>query len=298
MNISYLDSFLTVVKKGSFSAAAKTLGISQPAVSFQVQAMEKYLGVTLFVRAGQKLRLTAEGQTVLVYSKKISDDLARLKMEIDSLRDHISGLLTISASTIPGEYLVPRLLARFKTQYPDVELTLNINDSEKTISAVSDETADAGFVGSLPNAAVKKLSVSLFANDKLVLVAPASDPAVAKKTVSIKALIGHPLILREHGSGSRKVFESALKEADLSIEDFNMIMELGSNQAVLSAVESGLGFSVMSELAAGPAAELGAIKTATFSDLDLSRPLYFIHSTGKNKSRPATAFTAMVLDKS
>lgn len=298
MNISYLDSFLTVVSKGSFSAAAKSLGISQPAVSFQVQAMEKYLGVSLFVRSGQKLKLTPEGESALSYARKISDNLSGLRAEIDGLRDHVSGTLVISASTIPGEYLVPRLLARYKAKYPDVELSLNINDTEQTITDVGDGLADAGFVGSLPETAAKKITASLFADDKLVLVAPASDPAAAKKAVSIKSLIGHSLILREHGSGSRKVFEAALKKVGLSIGDFAIVMELGSNQAVLSAVEAGLGFSVLSELAAGPAAELGAVKTAVFSDLDLSRPLYFITAAGKNESRAAAAFAEMARNKS
>jgi DNA-binding transcriptional LysR family regulator len=298
MNISYLDSFLTVVSQGSFSAAAKSLGISQPAVSFQVQAMEKYLGISLFTRAGKKLKLTPEGEVALAYARTINDNLAKLKAEIDGLRDHISGAVIISASTIPGEYLVPRLLARYKAKYPDVELTLNINDTEKTISDVTDGFADAGFVGSLPDATAKKISSSLFAEDKLVLVASPADAAAAKKTVSIKDLVGQALILREQGSGSRKVFESALKKTKLSIDDFDVIMELGSNQAVLSAVESGLGFSVLSELAAGPAADLGTVKTASFKDLDLRRPLYFIKSTVKKESRAAAAFIAMVQDKS
>jgi DNA-binding transcriptional LysR family regulator len=291
MNISYFDTFLAILEHGSFSAAAKALNISQPAVSFQIQALERDLGATLLSRTGQKIELTSEGEKILVYARSMKALVSEMQTDLESMRSTITGPLVLSASTIPGEYLAPPLMAAFKAKYPQAKLLLSINDSEKTIELVESGSADIGFVGSLPKKKPKNIKTVVIATDKLVAVFPAGHALARKKTVSIASLVGEPIVVREHGSGTRQYFENALRTNDLGLADFNVVMELGSNQAVLSAVEAGLGFAVLSEMTVGRFTPSAAI-----SDLALSRPLYLVYDETKTKSKAALAFVKLATE--
>jgi DNA-binding transcriptional LysR family regulator len=296
MNISYFSTFLTVLEAGNFSAAAKQLNISQPAVSFQMQALEKYLGAPLFDRAGHDLKLTGEGETALPYIRALVRDTDSLQTALTDLRSTVSGALRISASTIPGEYVAPRLMAEFTHLYPLVKMTLKVGDSAAAAEDVMSGRAEVGFVGSMPAKGNKSLKTLKVADDALVLIAPAGQNGPVLKPLKLNDLTGLPLILREPGSGSRRIFEAALEQIGRKTADFGAGLELDNNQAILSAVAAGLGFSAISALAAEPSLKQGTVIAVAAPELKLSRPLYLIYDGARTPSRAAAAFIALAAD--
>ena len=294
MNISYLNTFITVVEKNSFSAAAKTLGLSQPAVSFQVQAIEKELGAPLLERRGAGLTLTPAGEETLVSAGRIIKTYQELLSFITEARETVTGRLVLEASTIPGEFLVPRFIAEFKKTYPQVEITLNISDSGQVIQRLSAHEADIGFIGALPAKLPKGMSSEPFAEDVLTLVIPASHALAGRKQVSIKSLFSQPFIMREKGSGTRATFVNALVKAGLKPSDLTVVLELDGNQAVLSAVEAGLGVAVISSWPASSAARSGGISIVRINNLDLTRNLYVVHDSSRLDNAARRAFLALV----
>jgi molybdate transport repressor ModE-like protein len=294
MNISYLNTFITVVEAGSFSAAARSLGISQPAVSFQVQALEKELGAALIERRGAGLALTAAGETMLIAAGRIVKNYEELVLSVNTARDKVTGHLVLEASTIPGEYIVPGLIGAFKEKYPLVDVTLNISDSVDVVRHVFSRAADVGFTGALPEKSVKGLESQVLAEDDLMLIVPASHTLAGKKSTPIKAVIGQTFVMREPGSGTRKTFEKALKKAGLKSGDIKVSMELDSNQAVISAVEANLGLAVISSWPAMKAAKLGGVTALKISDLNLKRDLFAIYDSGRPETPLRRAFLSLL----
>lgn len=294
MNISYLNTFITVVEAGSFSAAARALGISQPAVSFQVQALEKELGAVLLERRGAGLALTAAGETMLIAAGRIVKNYEELVLSVNTARDKVTGHLVLEASTIPGEYIVPGLIGAFKERYPQVDVTLNISDSVEVVRQVFARAADVGFTGALPDKSVKGLETSVLAEDNLMLIVPVSHALAGKKSTPIKAVLDQTFVMREPGSGTRKTFERALKKAGLKAADIKVSMELDSNQAVVSAVEANLGIAVISSWPALKAAKLGAVAALTVSDLNMKRDLYAIYDSGRPETPLRRAFLSLL----
>lgn len=294
MNISYLNTFITVVEVGSFSAAARLLGLSQPAVSFQVQALEKEFGAVLLERRGASLALTAAGETVLLSAGRIIKNYEELVLSINTARDMVTGHLILEASTIPGEYIVPGLIGVFKEKYPQVDVTLNISDSNDVVRHLLAKTADVGFTGALPDKSVKGFKAAVLAEDTLVLMVPVSHALAGKKSTPIKAVLDQIFIMREPGSGTRKIFERALKDAGLKPGDIKISMELDSNQSVISAVEANLGIAVISSWPAMKAAKLGAVAVLTVSDLNLKRDLYAIYDGARPETPLRRAFLSLL----
>ncbi len=289
MNISYFSTFLTVIDAGNFSAAAKQLNISQPAVSFQMQALEKFLGAPVFSRAGHELKLTSEGAAALPHIRALVNETEALQAAMAELRSTISGSLVISASTIPGEYVAPRMMASFRQMYPQVNISLKVGDSATAAEDVLAGRADIGFVGSLPAKAPKTLLAVKVADDSLVVIAQPGHE-IKNKTIHLADLAGLPLIIREAGSGSRRTFEDALAKAGLDLADLDVTMEVGNNQAIISAVENGMGISVLSSLAVEQAVARKSVVVLKTPDLQLDRPLYLIFDTAKRQSKAAAAF--------
>lgn len=294
MNISYLNTFITVVEAGSFSAAARALGISQPAVSFQVQALEKELGAVLLERRGAGLALTAAGETMLIAAGRIVKNYEELVLSVNTARDKVTGHLVLEASTIPGEYIVPGLIGAFKERYPQVDVTLNISDSVEVVRHVFARAADVGFTGALPDKSVKGLETSVLAEDNLMLIVPFSHALAGKKSTPIKAVLDQTFVMREPGSGTRKTFERALKKAGLKASDIKVSMELDSNQAVVSAVEANLGIAVISSWPALKAAKLGSVAALVVSDLNMKRNLYAIYDSGRPETPLRRAFLSLL----
>ena len=216
--------FLTVVEKKSFSKAAKALFLTQPAVSFQIQMLEEYYGTRLFDRVSRNIILTDAGHLLLKYANEMSRLQAELEREMQDLTSNIKGKLKIGASTTIGEYIAPYILGAFKNMYPDVELSLEVANSEDIEASIHDTTLDIGLIeGPLIG---KDLESIPFLTDHLQLVTSVDHPWANLDTISVFELDKFPFISREKGSGTRAEIEQHLKKAGFSANNLNIIMKV------------------------------------------------------------------------
>ncbi|MDZ4177962.1 MAG: LysR family transcriptional regulator [Coriobacteriia bacterium] len=286
MNISQLRTLIAVVEHGSFSAAARAMGLSQPAVTMQVQALESDLGVTLLDRKYRRLELTEAGNALLPFARRVTVELDAARAEIEMLSGTVSGRLILSASTTPGQYILPRLLGAFLRQYPQVGISLQVADTARVVEAVESGEAHIGMTGAeIPDA---KVIFERMGFDDLIMVCPTDSPLV-RGPVTLGAVAETPFIMREQGSGTRLVTEEVLRGAGIDPGDLQVVTELGTSEAIVSAVEGGMGVAVVSRWVADKALELGSISAVEVDGFPAQRPLYAVFPRG-TRTRAAEAF--------
>lgn len=295
MNVNYFRTYITVVEKESFSEAAKALSLSQPAISFQIQAIEKEYGQKLLDRSGFRVQLTEAGRIFYDYAKQILKLDRALSESIDELQGVVRGRLRLGASTIPGEYIVPKLLGKFIKLFPDVEPELEISDTAEILGKIKEHEIDIGFIGAPPEA--NNLQVEKYITDNLILILPTNHPLASKNAVTVEEAIKQPFISREIGSGTRKTIEEALEKQGIVTSSINEIMDLGSSQAVLAGVEAGLGVSIISKHAAEKALATGTVKTVPFKNIEFRRDLYLVFDKNRFLSRTQKEFINFALGK-
>jgi DNA-binding transcriptional LysR family regulator len=292
MNIEQLKTFREIAKMGSFSEVAKKLGISQPAVSFQVQKLEQELGVRLIDRSQRALTLTQAGQKVLRFAETVAAGRETLLEELKQMRQDISGDLKVAASTIPGEFLLPILLADFKKQHPAVKVRLDITDSGTVIEQVKSNTVEIGCCGLMPEG--KELSSFKIAGDEIVLIVFPEHPFARKREITPDELEGEPLIYREDTSGTQRNLEKMLAKAGVDTRKWTPNMVLGTTQAVVSAVAAGAGIAFVSSLAIKNCTAHGAINTVAVKGLQLKRDFYCIYHQDRMVSRLLESFISFM----
>ena len=287
LDISLLETFTLVADLGSFSGAARRLGLTQPAISFQVKALEKELGASLIDRSHGKVLLTPAGRTAYAHARKILADREELIADIPRTTGEVSGLLRVGASTIPGEYLLPPAFADFKKLYPNVTVCMEIGDSSKVIGMVRQEQVELGFVGMRPDGS---LASRKYAEDNLVAVMPLRHRLASRKRVSLDELARERWVVRSKSSGTRNKTDGALNDAGIDENELDIVAEMGSTQAVLSAVAAGMGIALVSDRAAAEPSKGGLVSSAEISGADLAREFYAIYSTERPLSRAAEEF--------
>ncbi|HNS50224.1 MAG TPA: LysR family transcriptional regulator [Anaerolineae bacterium] len=277
MNLQQLRTLIAIADEGGLSAAGRALRISQPAVTKQLQRLEQELGATLLLRSSQRPgALTPSGERVLAFARDTLEGIDRLREQLALLREVTPGSLTLAASTIPGEHLLPGLLAAFHACYPGVQLRSTIADTDQVAHQLIAAEADIGFVGALPQG-VGGLRLERLASDEIVVVLPPGHPLTQRTVLAPADLAGWPLILREEGSGTRRSVEKALAAAGQSLRREDVALVLGSTQAVLQAVAQGLGIGFASALAAAPAQAAGRLTCVRVAGLGLQRDLYLAY---------------------
>ena len=253
MNLNKLEAFIMVVEKKSFSDAASALKGSQPAVSLKIKSLEEDLGMELVSRGVSGIEPTPAGMLVYYAAKEILQRWRRLEDDLCGFQDTLTGTLTIGASTIPGTYLVPSWLKKFRTLYPKVDVTVEIGDSKETLDKLLNHQIDVGIVGM--DQPSHKLSSRTISSDSLVLITPNDHPLVHSNDLDFSRIKQYDFVLREKGSGTRKEMEEYLSIHGYSLADLKTVVSIGSTEAVIAAVEAGLGISFISKLAASPAAK-------------------------------------------
>jgi DNA-binding transcriptional LysR family regulator len=269
MHLETLRTFVELVERGSFSAAARRLGISQPAISKQLQRLEAELEAPLLIR----------------------DTLARydqLRGDLAALQQQVHGGVRVAASTIPGEYLLPGLLAAFQEAYPQVKARLIIAGTSDVVDKLVAGEADVGFIG----AAVDEPGLNLepIGRDEIVLAVPAGHAFAQRDVVSPAKLAGEALILREPGSGTRLSVEAALERAGQALPAEANVLVLGSTAAVIQAVEEGLGVGFVSSRAVAQRVAARTLAWVRLEDVDLGRPLYLASLQPSKGAPPVQAF--------
>jgi len=276
MNLEHLRTLVSVVEQGSLSAAARARRISQPAVTKQIQRMESDLGLALLVRRPQhEVEMTPAGQRVVAFARQVLEQLESLEQELAELKTINQGTLHLAASTIPGEYVLPRLLAAFRAEYPQVELELSISDSVDVVRRLLADEADVGVIGSAERQPGLRLERLL--RDRVVLAIPPDHPFAGREEIALDELQGQPLILREEGSGTQRSVEAALQTVGFRLPREQAALILGSTQAILQAVSQGLGLGFVSAMAAAPMQDVGRLSCARLQGVDLARDLYLAY---------------------
>jgi DNA-binding transcriptional LysR family regulator len=283
MNIDHLKTFQEIVRLGSFSEVAKKLGISQPAVSFQIQKLEQELGMRLIDRTQRTITLTAAGKRLLRFAEEVEAKRESLREDLEKMREEISGDLLIAASTIPGEYLLPPLLAEFKQRYPAVKIQVDVSDSLTVIGRIRDNTYEIGFCGIAPEG--HDLVSFKIASDEIVLIVHPEHPFARKGELSPDELEGEPLIFREATSGTQRSLENLLSQAGMDIRKWVPNLVLGSTQAVVSAVAAGAGIAFVSNLAIKKGATPYQVRQVRLRGLKLGRDFYCVYRQERIVSR-------------
>jgi molybdate transport repressor ModE-like protein len=273
MNTKSLLIFVEVANTGSFSTAARNLGLTQPAVSSQIRTLEKEFGSTLIDRSTGRSRLTEAGRSFLGYARSILEMEAKLRREMEGRRNEVSGLVTISASNIPGEYIMPHILARYHERYPLADPRLDITDSHRVLERVRAGEVDLGCVGFREDDA--RLSYGNLCEDRLVFIAPPDHPIAGRRSIKPADLQGVPFLYREEGSGTRSHMLRIL--ADLGLEkDSGSPMVLGSTMAVIQSVAAGEGVSIVSLWAAEAYIRQGMVAVLDIKARGLRRGFHYV----------------------
>jgi len=272
MNFKQLESFLWVADLQSFTKAARQLYMSQPAVSFQIKALEEDLEVMLFKRGDKKMVLTDAGQLLYSEAKQMFRHYQKIKAGLDDLKGLKTGHLVVGAGTIPGEYLLPLLIGEFKKKYPGIQITLKVSGSGQVERWIREREIDLGITGILVEG--QEIECRPWLQDQLVLIVPSLHPWADLGTIKVSDLKNETMIFREQGSGTRRTIEQKLVEHNIAIEQIPKGIELGSSRAVITAVEAGLGVSIVSRYAVKEPLELGRVRVVQVDNFDLSRNFY------------------------
>jgi DNA-binding transcriptional LysR family regulator len=258
MNFKKLEAFIEVLERKSFSEAAAVLKSSQPSISLKIKSLEEELGIELLDRNRSGVHPTSAGILVYQTAKDILGRWGQLEDDLLRIQETLTGTLTIGASTIPGTYLVPSWIKNFRTLYPKVDVAIEITDSKKVLNKLLDHQIDVGIVGLLEKSS--KISTKAVGTDSLVLIVPVEHEITQSSELDFTHLREFDLVLREEGSGTRKEMEDYLSLNGCSLSDFKSSISISSSEAVISAVEAGLGISFISKLAAVPAVKANRVK--------------------------------------
>lgn len=271
LDLRLLEVFCCVYEQRSFHKAGEVLLLSQPTVSGHIKNLEQALDTKLFERLPRQIVPTQAAQILYRHGRTILNQREIALQEIKAFLDRVEGALTIAASTIPGEYLLPQLLVRFHDRFPGVEVEMKISDSQKVCSEIAAGSAELGFVGAQLD--IVGLEFRYFASDELVLVVPNNREWKKVTQISIGELRQKSYLARERGSGTRLAFEKRIR---CSLDEFNVVATLSSTNAVKEALKSGLGVSVLSLLAVQSELAQGLLKIIEIEEVEGLRRDFFI----------------------
>mgnify|MGYP000859953092 FL=1 len=280
--------FLMVVEKKSFSKAAKALFLTQPAVSFQIQMLEDHYGTKLFDRISRNIILTEAGELLCKYANEMNDMQGSLERDMQELNTTTVGRLRIGASATIGEYIAPSVLADFKKHYPKVSLSLEVANSDEIEIAIHDTTLDIGLVEGPPIG--KELESIPFLDDELVVITSPNHPWSELDTISVFELDRYPFISREKGSGTLAEIHSYMKKAGFSPNNLNIMMKLGSTKAIKTAVQNGVGFTIISRWAVKKELKNGTLAMIKLKEDKFKRQFRIVYHKKKFKTQANEEF--------
>jgi DNA-binding transcriptional LysR family regulator len=285
MNLNQLKIFYAVAQKKSFTMAARELFLTQPAVTIQIQKMEKDYETKLFDRVGKKIFLTESGKILLSYAEKILRLFAQAEEALIDVKGLKSGRLTIGAAATVGSYYLPKIFEAFGKKYPNIKIEMNVTNSYTVVEDVLAFKNDLGFVGRLHH--LERLVVIPFLEEELVLIVPPDHLFAHREKVSLEDLIGQPFISREVGSATRELVEERIGRKGVSMK---VVMDLASNEAIKKAVEDGLGISIISKYVVKKEVDQGLLRIVTLADERIMRRFFIIYHEDKYLSNTLKAF--------
>jgi len=296
IDLMRLRVFIHAAQSLNFSQAAKELHVTQPTVSHHIKALEKDLDQVLFDRSGGNLQLTEAGRLLLPWARKLVRDSYDLQEIMAYIHEKVAGHLRIACSTTTGKYILPQFAARFHKIHPGVKVSVLSCTSANVVPQLLEEDANIGVVSY--DACGGALECQEFFMDHVVLIAPLDNPWFSGTEVEPSDLVEVPFIIREPNSGTRRVMLAELGKHDISLDDMDIVLEVGNAEAIVKAAECGFGASFVSRLAAEWALSLGHIIEVPISGVDLRRKVYMVRKTMQIPNRALEAFWGFVHDPS
>jgi DNA-binding transcriptional LysR family regulator len=295
MDTRQLAAFCAVVERRSFSQAAERLGVTQPAVSLQVRALEKRLGTQLLDRSGRRvepteagLRLYRGAQRLLALESQVLDEVA------GEAEGELRGELRLGASTGPAAVVVPLLLGEFQREHPAVRVALTVADTHAVVERVGARELELGIVGAARRH--RGVVYEPFFDDEVILAVPPGHP-FAGRTVTLDELRGESLIVMQEGAGVRQIVEDELRALGLRLRDLDVRLELGLQESVRSAVQAGYGVTFISRTAVEPELAAGTLAAARVEGLDARREISLARASGRTPTRAADAFVRFARER-
>jgi DNA-binding transcriptional LysR family regulator len=288
MDTRQLHAFCEVVDRKSFSLAAEKLGVTQPAVSLQVRALEKRLGTQLFDRSGRRVEPTESGlklyrsaQRLLALEEEIVNELA------EEATGDLDGTFEIGASTGPGGVVLSQILCQFAEVHPALHIALSVFDTQTVVERVADRTLQLGVVGAAPRH--RGVEYEPFFRDTVVLACPPGHP-FAGRTVTLDDVRAEQLIMMQEGAGVRQMIEDDLRRIGTRLRDLNVRLELGLQESVTSAVRGGYGITFISRSSVEKDLDAGLLTEARVEGLELEREIHLVRAAGRSETRAAREF--------
>jgi DNA-binding transcriptional LysR family regulator len=285
-----------IAAEGSFKRAADSLYVSQPAVSLQVQNLERQLDVPLFDRGGRRAQLTEAGHLLLSYGEKILSLCQETCRAIEDLQNLQGGTLIVGASQTTGTYLLPRMIGMFRHKYPDVAVQLHVHSTRRTAWTVANGQVDLAIIGGeIPGELSESLEIVPYAEDELALIVPTSHPFAKLQTIQKDDLYKLQFIALDSQSTIRKVIDQVLGRCDIDTRRLKVEMELNSIEAIKNAVQSGLGAAFVSTSAITKELQMGVLHCAPIDGVVVKRTLWLIFNPNRYRSKAAEAFSREIL---
>ena len=288
MDLWQLHIFCKVVEQKSFSKAGKLVHLTQPTVSSHIKELETHFGCRLIDRLAKEAVPTREGQLLYGYALKLIALRDEIETAISRFTEQISGNLAVGGSTIPGGYILPQAIGDFLQRHPNVYPAMKVGDTAEIVGSILTGELEVGVVGArLPEQQIRQQKLL---EDEMRLIMPPDHPLSEGPQISLEMLIGQPFILRESGSGTLNSIRESLKGIGHRIEDLHIVAELGSTEAVVSGVKSGVGLSIVSPIAVSEELQTGTLKSLPIEGINLKRSFYLTHHRYRSLSPPAQAF--------
>ena len=285
-----------IASEGSFKKAAESLYISQPAVSLQVQNLEKQLSVPIFDRGNRKASFTEEGEVLLRYGIRILSLFDESCRAIEDLRCLNGGTLVIGASQTTGTYLMPRLIGLFRQKYPQIAVQLQVHSTRRISWSVANGQVNLAIIGGkVPPELDNILQITPYAEDELALILPKLHPFSKLEYIQKEDLYRLRFIALDTQSTIRKVIDQVLKQNGIDSTRFKIEMELNSVEAIKNAVQSGLGAAFVSISAIAKELELGILQWVKIEDITIKRTLSIVVNPNRYRSKASQAFSKEIL---
>ena len=276
MDIKQLEAFVYVVETCSFSKAGELLHLTQPTISSHILSLERELNIKLIVRTTKETYPSEAGKLLYNYAKEILIMRENAVQAIRMFSQEMRGTITVAASTIPGQYYLPKILQSFREKYPDIKFNIQMTDSTDVVDRITTRTAEVGFSGTEIDA--PKCIYREFADDKLVVITPNEERfrQYVGKGFPIRQMREEPFISRESGSGTRRETETFLKELGIQVSELKTAVEVRSTESIIKMVSEGMGVAVLSKSACEDYQQFGKVLAFDFDNITLRRKLYII----------------------
>ena len=295
MDLWQLKIFCKVVELKGFSKAGQAVRLSQPTISSHIKDLENHFGSKLIDRLGKEAVPTKAGELLYTYARQMLVLQGETEIAMAEFQGVIKGRLVIGGSTIPGGYILPKLIGTFTNKHPEVNVYLVLGATQNIIEGTLSGVLELGLVGA--ESPDKRIVQEKLIEDQMQLIVPADHKWAGRKRIGLKMLLKEPFIIRETGSGTLQSITTSLQKKGCALLDFNIIAEMGSTTAVIQGIKNNVGISILSTIAVTEELQAGTLKALSIQGLDLKRSFYLTRHQTRSASPLCNVFIKFLKDQ-